>query len=135
MFTIHETITVNIVYLLMCNKCNYGYYVGETSTKFRLRMYYHKKSIRDNHKGLLVAVHCNQADHSINDISCAMLNGIFTTTADIQLYEQKLIQRFDSNKCGLNRDLGFLSKYFFQMVIAFLLITLKTCTSVQYFHL
>ena len=47
----------NIVYLLMCNKCNYGNYVGETSTKFRLRMNNHKKSIRDNHKGLPVAVH------------------------------------------------------------------------------
>ena len=101
----------NIVYLLMCNKCNYGNYVGETSTKFRLRMNNHKKSIRDNHKGFPVAVHYNQADHSINDLSCVILSGNFTTTADRQLYEQKLIQRFDTYKCGLNRDLGFLSKY------------------------
>ena len=103
----------NIVYLLMCNKCNYGNYVGETSTKFRLRMNNHKKSIQDNHKGLPVAVHYNQADHSINDLSCVILSGNFTTTADRQLYEQKLIQRFDTYKCGLNRDLGFLSKYAF----------------------
>ena len=84
----------NIVYLLMCNKCNYGNYVGETSTKFRLRMNNHKKSIRDNHKGLPIAVHFNQADHSINDLSCVILSGNFTTTADRQLYEQKIIQRF-----------------------------------------
>ena len=103
----------NIVYLLMCNKCNYGNYVGETSTKFCLQMNNHKKSIRDNHKGLPVAVHYNQADHSINDLSCVILSGNFTTTADRQLYEQKLIQRFDTYKCGLNRDLGFLSKYAF----------------------
>ena len=69
--------------------------------------------IRDNHKGLPVVVHYNQADHSINDLSCVILNGNFTTPADRQLYEQKLIQRFDFNKCGLNRDLGFLSKYAF----------------------
>ena len=92
--------------------CNYGNYVDETSTKFRQRMKNHKKSIRDNHKGLPVAVHYNQADHSINDLSCVILSGNFTT-ADIQLYEQKLIQRFETYKCGLNRDLGFLSMYAF----------------------
>ena len=41
-----------------------------------------------------------------------MLNGNFTT-ADRQLNELKLIQRFDTYKCGLNRDSGFLSKYAF----------------------
>ena len=90
----------NIVYLLMCNKFNYGNYVGETSTKFRLRINNHTKSIRDNHKGLPAAVHYNQADHYINDHSCVILNRNFTTTADRQLYEQKLIQRFDTYKCG-----------------------------------
>ena len=62
----------NIVYLLMCNMCNFGNYVGETSTKFRLGINNHKKSIRDNHKCLPVAVHYNQTDHSINDISCCI---------------------------------------------------------------
>ena len=77
----------------------------------------YKKGIRDNHKGFPVAVHYNQADHFINDLPCVILNGNFTTTADRQLHQQKLIQRFDSNKCGLNRDFGFLSKYdFFQQV-------------------
>ena len=102
--------STNIVYLLMCNN---GNYVGETSTKYRLRMNNHKKNFRYNHKSLPVAVHYNQTDHSINDLSCVILSGNFTTTADRQLYEQKLIQRFDTYKCGLNRDLGFLSKYAF----------------------
>ena len=87
-------------------------YVGETSTKFLLKMN-HKESIRDNHKGLPVAVHYNQADHSFNGISCVILNGNLTTTADRQLYEQKLIQRLDTYKCGLNRDFCFLYKYAF----------------------
>ena len=103
----------NIVYLIMCNKCNYGNYVGEISTQFRLRMNNHKKSIRDHHKGLPVAVHYNQADHSINDLSYVILSGNSTTTADRQLYEQKLSQKFNTCKFGLNRDFGFLSKYTF----------------------
>ena len=74
--------STKVVYLLMCNKCNYGNYVGETSTKFRLRVNNYKKSIRDNHKGLPVAVHYNQTDHSINDLSCVILSGNFTTAAD-----------------------------------------------------
>ena len=105
--------STNIVYLLMCNKCNYGNYVGETSTTFRLTMNNHKKSIRVNHKGLPVAVHCNRADHYINDILCVILNGNIATTTDRQLYEQKITQKFNSYKRGLYRDLGFLSKYTF----------------------
>ena len=65
--------STNIVSLL---KCNYGNYVGETSTKFRLGMNNHKKGIRDNHKGLPVAVHYNQTDHSINDLSCVILSEV-----------------------------------------------------------
>ena len=40
----------NIIYLLKCNKCNYGNYVGETSTKFRLRMNNHKKAFKTTTK-------------------------------------------------------------------------------------
>ena len=90
--------------------CNNGNYVGETSTKFRLRMNNRTKSIRDYHKCLPVAVHYNQADHSINDLSCVILNGNFTTVADRQLYEQKLTPKFDIGKFDLNLDLDFLSK-------------------------
>ena len=93
--------------------CNYGNYVGETSTIFRLRMNNHKKSIRDNHKSLPVIVHYNQFDHSINDISSVILNGNFTTTADRQLYEEKKIHNLNTYKHGLNRDFGFLSNYTF----------------------
>ena len=65
----------NILCLLMCcNKRNYGDYVGETSTRFRLRINNHKKSIRDNHNGLPVAVHYDQTDHSINVLSWHVFN-------------------------------------------------------------
>ena len=35
----------NIVYLVICKKCNYGNYVDETSTKYRLRMNNHRKAL------------------------------------------------------------------------------------------
>ena len=76
-------------------------------------MYNHKKGIRDNHKDLPVAVHYNQTDHSINDLSCVILNGNFTKTADRLLYEQKLKQKFNTYKCGfvvVVVVVGFLSK-------------------------
>ena len=79
--------------------------------KFRIRIKNNKASIRDNHRGLPVDVFFNLADHCINDISCVILNGKFTTTGDREPYEQKLIQRFDNYNCGLNRDLDFLYKY------------------------
>ena len=127
---IHDCDSKNIVYLLMCKRCNYGNYVGETTAIFRLGMNNHKKSIRDNHKCQPVAVHYNQTDHS-----CVILSGHFTTMADRQLSEQKLIQRVDTYKCGRNRFLGFLSKYaFFSNSLYFFHIALKTCTSVHYFH-
>ena len=37
--------------------------------------------------------------------------GNFTTMADRQLYEQKIIQKFNTYKCGSSRPLGFLSNY------------------------
>ena len=69
--------------------------------------------MRDNHKGLPVAVHYNQAANSNNDLLYVILNGNFTTMADRQLYEQKIILKFNTYKRGLNHDLGFLSNYTF----------------------
>ena len=40
----------NIVYLLMCDKCDSVNYIGETSNKLQFRLNNHKKSIRDNNK-------------------------------------------------------------------------------------
>ena len=57
----------NIVYLLMCSKCDSGNYIGETSNRLRLRVNNHKKSIRDNSRGFPVAVHFNLPDHSLKN--------------------------------------------------------------------
>ena len=65
----------NVIYLIKCMKCDSGNYIDETSTFFRLRMNNHKKSIRDNNKGLPVARHFNIPGHSICDcyIYCYIL--------------------------------------------------------------
>ena len=61
----------NIVYLLMCDKCDYsGNYIRETSNKLRFRPNDHKKSIRDNIMGFPVAVHFDQPVHSLNNLIC-----------------------------------------------------------------
>ena len=59
----------NIVYLLMCNKCNYINYVGKIlgnlGGTILPKNEQPQKNICDNHKGLPVAVHYHQSDHSI----------------------------------------------------------------------
>ena len=63
-------------------KCDSGNYIGEISTFFRLRMNNHKKSIRDNNKGLPVARHFNKPDHLISDLECVILKGDFSYNDD-----------------------------------------------------
>ena len=83
-----------------------------------------QKSIHDNHKGLPVAVHYNQADHSINDLSYVILNGNFT-----------IIHKLNTYKRGLNRDFGFpFQLHVFQQVITSLVLTLEICTRHHYNH-
>ena len=53
----------NIVYSLMCDKCNSGNNIGEASNRVRFRLSNHKKSIRGSSCGFPVAVHFNQPDH------------------------------------------------------------------------
>ena len=101
----------NIVYLLMCSKCDSGNYIGETSNRLRLRLNNHKKSIRDNSRCFPEAVHFNQPDHSLMNLRCVILRGDFKTTADRLIYEQTLIYKLKSHSKGVNQDLSFLSPY------------------------
>ena len=104
----------DIVYLLMCSKCDSGNNIGETSN--RLRLTNHKKSIRDNCRGFPVAVHFNQPDHSPKNLRCVIIRGDFKTTADRIICEQMLIHKFKTHSKGVNQDLSFLSphSYFHQ---------------------
>ena len=61
----------------MCNKCDSGNYIGETSNRLRLRLNNHKKSIRDNSRGCPVPVHFNRPDHSSKNLRCVIMRGDF----------------------------------------------------------
>ena len=101
----------NIVYLLMCSKCDSGNYIGETSNILWLRLNNHKKSIRDNSRVFPVSVHFNLPDHSLKNLRCVILRGDFKTTADRLICEQTLIHKFKTHSNGVNQDLSFLSPY------------------------
>ena len=66
----------NIVYLLICEICDSGNYIGETSNKLRFRLNNHKKSIRDSSRGFLVAVNFNHLDHSLENLRCYTLRRV-----------------------------------------------------------
>ena len=110
----------NIVYLLMCDKCDSGNHIGETSNKLQFRLNNHKKSIRDNSRGFPVAVHFNQSDHSPKSLGCVILRRDFKTTADRLICEQTIILNLRTHSKGVNlkahskgvdQDHSFLSPY------------------------
>ena len=101
----------NVIYLIKCKKCDSGNCIDETYTFLRLRMNNHKKSIRDNNKGLPVARHFNQPDHSICDLECVILKGKFSNNTDRLIEEQTLIRKLKIDTHGLDQDLDFLTPY------------------------
>ena len=101
----------NVVYLIMCKKCNKGNYVGETTTKFRYRMNNHKHTINTKQTGFPVANHFSQLGHSINDLKCVLLKGGLTSLKERRISELQFIFQLNSHNTGLNRDLSILSHY------------------------
>ena len=103
----------NVVYLTSCNKClsGEGNYIGETSTKFRFRINNHKSSIRNNTPGHPVANHFNKPNHTASDLRCCILKGHFKSNKERQLWEHKLIDKYNCHINGLNKDKSFLSNY------------------------
>ena len=58
----------NVVYILLCAKCPNAVYVGETSNRFRFRLYNHKHSIKHNLTGYPEAMHFNEQSHTMEDL-------------------------------------------------------------------
>ena len=86
----------NIVYLLMCDKCDSENYIGETSNKLRFRLNNHEKSIRDNSRGFQVAV---------KNLRCVILRGDFKTTADRLICEQMFMHKLKTVKRCKSRSI------------------------------
>ena len=103
----------NVVYLLFCNSCDNGVYIGETRTHFRLRFNNHKKSIRDNSRGFPVAEHFNLPNHSLLNLKCVLLASNFRSDSERKISEIQFILRFKTHINGLNKDLGPLNHYTF----------------------
>ena len=95
----------NIVYVLMCYKCDSGDYIGETSNRLRFRLNNLKKSIRENSRGFPVAVLFNQPDHSLKNWRCVILRGVVNTTADRLICEQMFIHNLKIHSNGVNQDI------------------------------
>ena len=99
----------NVVYFITCNKCynGEGNCVGETTTKFRLRINYHKTSIRNNTPGQSVANHFCKNNHTANDVRCCILKGHHKSNKERRLWEQKLIVKYNCQINWLNKDKSF----------------------------
>ena len=102
--------TSNVVYLLFCNKCPHATYIGETSTKFRLRFNNHKLSVRNNNPGFPVAEHFNLPEHTLSDLKCVLSYGNFKSAQERCNRELKTIISLNTHRTGLNRDLAFMSR-------------------------
>jgi hypothetical protein len=69
----------NIIYLIVCIKCNEAQYVGETKNTLRDRFYPHRSTIGTN-TGTPLTMHFNQADHSLDDMGCMVIEQVSSST-------------------------------------------------------
>ena len=70
----------------------------------------HRNTIR-NKSTLPVGEHFSSDGHSENDMRINILQGNLHDTHNRRTVEQKLIAKFRTHEHGLNRDLGFMSRY------------------------
>ena len=106
--------SVNVVYILFCNKCTKGNYVGETKTKFRLRFNNHKHTILQRLTGFSVAEHFSSPGHTIHNLKLCIWKGNFRNDEKRKAEETRLILSINSHTKGLNKDLGILNEFMLQ---------------------
>ncbi|OCT60525.1 hypothetical protein XELAEV_18046549mg [Xenopus laevis] len=86
----------------MCLKCpTTGLYVGETGQTLRQRMNSHRFNIK----------------HGNTDAPVTVLKGNFETQQERKEWEFKLMRKFNTLECGLDRDRSFMSRYDFNLGI------------------
>ena len=106
--------TPNVVYLLFCNLCDKGNYVGQTSNKFRFRFNNHKKTVQDKSVNFPVAKHfCGEPNHSISNLKCILLGTNYKSVNERLKSESKWVVKLSTHTRGLNKDLGILSDFLF----------------------
>jgi len=103
--------STNLVYLIRCRQeCDDAWYIGETKQTLRERLNGHRATIR-NRSTLPVGEHFSTLRHCESDIKVTVLQGNLSDTHERRTTEQRLIAKFRTHQKGLNRDLGFMSRY------------------------
>ena len=103
--------TPNVVYLICCNICENGNYVGQTGSKFRLRFNNHKKTVKDKAISYPVAKHFSEHNHNLSNLKCILLGSNYRTLNNRLRSESKWILKLNTHINGLNLDLGALSDF------------------------
>lgn len=67
--------STNVIYLVSCYKCNVQY-VGSTCNSFKVRFRNHKSAMINNKNTCEVAIHFNQAAHSMSDFKFTCIEQI-----------------------------------------------------------
>ena len=78
-FKVREKFTCdsqNIIYLISCDKCGLKQYTGQSGNSLRTRFYLHRSHIGNN-AGTLLTMHFNQHDHSLDDMRCMVIEGVY----------------------------------------------------------
>ena len=109
----HNCDSANILYCLLCAKCPEITYIGETSTRFRIRFNNHKISIRQHRTGFPVAEHFATDNHSVEDMKVCLFGGGYESAEERKLDELRAIIKSHSFINGLNKELSWLKKYTF----------------------
>ncbi len=103
----------DVIYILYCDRCDEGNYVGQTGCKFRLRFNNHRKSILDESVNYPISRHFNLPGHSLDNINCVLVKSNFNSTRDRLKSEHKWILKLNTHIKGLNSDMGILSGFTF----------------------
>ncbi|OCT64088.1 hypothetical protein XELAEV_18045190mg [Xenopus laevis] len=98
----------------MCLKCpTTGLYVGETGQTLRQRMNSHRFNIKHGSTDAPVAAHFCSNTHSIKGLWITVLKRNFKTQQEQKEWEFKIMRKFNTLECGLNRDRSCMSRLVF----------------------
>ncbi|OCT76745.1 hypothetical protein XELAEV_18031946mg [Xenopus laevis] len=86
---------------------------GETGQTRRQRLNSHRFNIKHGNTDVPVAANFCSNTHSIKDLQVSVLKGNFKTQQERKEWEFKLMRKFNTLNCGLNRDRSLMSRYDF----------------------
>lgn len=75
--------SINVVYLIDCDRCHGKQYVGETGQTVRKRFYGHRHAVRNN-VDTLVARHFRSPGHSLADLRVTVIERVRVNDVDIR---------------------------------------------------